>query len=62
MYLLMSFRKSTPTQNRQLNISISDSEQQVDDFVGKLTFKDQYIDTLCEIKAERGGAPAGFWC
>ena len=33
MYLLIDFRKSTPPQNRQLDISISNSEQQVDDFV-----------------------------
>jgi len=38
MYLLISFRKSTPPQNRQLNILVSDSKQKVDDFVGELTF------------------------
>ena len=32
------FRKSTPPQNRQLDISISDSKQEFDDFVGDLTF------------------------
>ena len=38
MYLLISFRKSTSPQNRQLNILISTSKQLVDDFVGELTF------------------------
>ena len=38
LYLSVSFRESTPPQNRQLNISISDSEEQVDDFLGELTF------------------------
>ena len=38
MYLLISFRKSTPPQNRQLNIVTKNSKQQVDDFVVKLTF------------------------
>ena len=32
------FRKSTPPQNSQLNISISNSKQQVDDFVNESTF------------------------
>jgi hypothetical protein len=38
MYILISFRKSTPQQNRQLNILIGNSKQQVDDLVGELTF------------------------
>ena len=38
MCLLISIRKSTPQQNRQLDILISNSEQQVDHFVGELTF------------------------
>ena len=38
-YLLISFRKSTPPQNRQLNILIGNSKQQVVDFVGELTFE-----------------------
>ena len=38
MYSLISFRKSTPPQNRQFNLSISNSKQQVDDLVGGLTF------------------------
>ena len=32
MYLSITFRKSTPPQNRQLIISISNTEQQVNDF------------------------------
>ena len=31
------FRKSTPPQDRQPSIYISDSKQSVDDFVGELT-------------------------
>ena len=31
-------RKSTPPQIRELNLEICDSKQQVDDFVGELTF------------------------
>ena len=38
--LLISFRTSTPPQNRQLDILVSNSEQQVDNFVGELTFQD----------------------
>ena len=38
MNLLIRFRKSTPPQNRQLNVLIGNSKQQVDDFVGELTF------------------------
>ena len=39
MHLLISIGKSTPPQNRQLNILIDDnSEGQVDVFVGELTF------------------------
>ena len=38
LYSSISFRKSIPPQNRQLNVPISDSKQQVDDFVGDLTF------------------------
>ena len=38
MYLSISFRKSTPPQNRQLHILISGSKQYVADFVGELTF------------------------
>ena len=38
LYLLISSRKSTPPQSRQLNILISNSKEQVDDFAGELTF------------------------
>ena len=38
MQSLISFRKSTPPQNLQLNILIIDSQQQIDDFVSELTF------------------------
>ena len=39
MFLLISFRNSTPPQKRQLNILVSNGEQQFDDFVGELTFQ-----------------------
>ena len=38
MYLLISFRKSTPPQNLQLNALNSNSEQDGDDIWGELTF------------------------
>ena len=38
MYRLVCSRKSTPPQNCQLNILISNLEQLVDDSVGELTF------------------------
>jgi hypothetical protein len=38
MYSLNGFRKSTPPQNRQPNISIRNSKEQIGDFVGKLAF------------------------
>ena len=37
--LRLSLKKSTLPQNRQLDISISNSKQEVDDFVGELTFE-----------------------
>ena len=39
-----------PHKNRQLDISISDSTQQVDDFVGDLTFQNHLINTFYEIR------------
>ena len=38
MYLLISFRKSTPLQKRPLNVLISNSKKQVDDLVGGMPF------------------------
>ena len=38
MCLLIGFEKSTPPQNRQLNIPISNNKQLIDDFVGEFTF------------------------
>ena len=46
-YLCMSSRKSTPPQNRQLDILISKNKQSVADFV---TFYNSFIHTFCEIK------------
>ena len=50
MYYSDDLRKSTPSQKRQLDTSISNSKQQVDDFVGELTFWNYFINTLCEMK------------
>ena len=43
MYSLISFRKSTPPQESQLNILISDSKQEADDYVGELTFAKHFL-------------------
>ena len=43
IYLLINLRKSTPLQNRRLNIVISDGKQQVDDSVGELTFQNHFV-------------------
>jgi len=37
-----------PQQNRQLVALIRNSQQQVDDFVGKETFWNHFINTWCE--------------
>ena len=37
---------NTPTKS-QLNILISNNEQQVDDFVGDLTFEKSFMNTFC---------------
>ena len=37
MYLLISFGKSTPPQNRQLVVHYASTKYQVDSFMGKLT-------------------------
>ena len=54
MYLLISFRRSAPPQNRQLIVLVSNSKQYVDDFMGddfmgELTFYNHFIDTFCKI-------------
>ena len=49
MYLLVCFRKSSHPQNCQLDTSISNRKQSVDDFLGELTSSNHWIDTLCEI-------------
>ena len=49
MYLLISFRKSTPSQNRQLVIYYHLLKYQVGDFVEELTFENELIDALCQI-------------
>ena len=50
MCSFISFRKSTPPQNRQLGILIGKSKPYVHDFVGELIFKNQLINTFCEIR------------
>jgi hypothetical protein len=39
MYQLNDFRKSTPLQNRQFMVLVSECERHVDEFVGELTSK-----------------------
>ena len=51
MSLLISFMKSTPPQNYQLDILIRSIKQCVDDFVGELAFQNHSIDTLCQMRA-----------
>ena len=51
MYSLNGYSKSTPPQNRRITVSISDSQQQVDDFVAELTFQNHLINAFCEIRA-----------
>ena len=57
MYLLLSVRESTAPQNRQLEISTSNSKQKVDDFLGELTFKNHSIHILCEISLHATSEP-----
>jgi len=54
MYLLSSLRKSTPLQNRQLDILSSNRKQQVDDFVGESTFK---MDQMAQARDRHARAP-----
>ena len=49
MHLSIGFRKSTPQPNRQLDILISKSTQQVDDFWGELAFYNYSINTSREM-------------
>ena len=63
MYWLISFRESTPPQNRQVNIVVSNNKQQVDDFVGGLTFQDWLRKTFCEMsfRAKREQLERFYW-
>ena len=47
MYQSNGFRESTPPQNRQLNVLISDSKRLGDDFEGGGTFQDYLRNTFC---------------
>ena len=49
MFLLISIIKSTFLQNRQHDILISNSKQDVDDFVEELTLSNYLINTVLEI-------------
>ena len=53
MYLFIDFRKSIPSHNRQPNILIGVSEQQVDDCLGELTFNNQSIELFFKISSYR---------
>ena len=50
MYQINGFRKWTPQQNRQFIVLTSPSKQQVDSFVGEMTFWNHSINTLCKIR------------
>ena len=54
MFLSISSRESNPPQNRQLNISISNSEHQIDDFLGELSFCNSLVNTFCEVREQMG--------
>ena len=49
MYLSICCRKSTPPQNRQLNLLSSNSKQQVDGLEGVLTASNHLMNILCEM-------------
>ena len=49
MYLLISFRKSTAPQNQELIVYYCYSKSEVKG-LGELTFYNNLIDTLCEIR------------
>ena len=51
MYQSISFRKSSPPHDRQLDMLISNGKQQVDNYWGELTFQNRSIDTFCEMKS-----------
>ena len=48
MYLLISFRKSTPSQNCQRILYHYSSKYRVEGFVGELTLSNSSIKTFCE--------------
>jgi len=60
MSLLISFMKSTPPQNCQLDILISNIKQYVDDFVGELAFQNQSIYIFGEMKLFPADTTGGF--
>ena len=51
--LLLVSRESTPPQNRQLNILITNSEHQVDGLGGRVTFSNELRNAFCEIRLVR---------
>ena len=52
MHQLNGLRQSTPPQNRQHIVLISNSNQYVEDFVGGVTFEYHPVDALSEMKLE----------
>ena len=71
MYQLIYFRETTPPQNRQLDILMSDLEQNVQDFVGGIDFlklinKDILSDegeggSQLRVESRRGGLSPAFY-
>ena len=45
----------------QLDIFISNSKQQIDDFVGELTFENGLVKTICEKQLCTGRRRCGSW-
>jgi hypothetical protein len=50
MYSLIGCRMSTPPQHRPVDIWITYRKQEVDDFVGGLTFQNKIMNTFCETR------------
>jgi hypothetical protein len=60
MYQLDDFRTSTPPQNCQLIVSISNSNKYCNDFVGELTFQNRLVQIFCEINSDRDADADGL--
>ena len=53
MSSLVSFRESTPPQNRQLIVYYHLLKYYVDGCVGELTFENSSINTLCRVRSTK---------